>query len=249
MPKISFPTKPIPEDPKPMADIMSPRTACRYLREIHDERQQFHTKDGKSVKSLIELVCYLKVCQKETFDHHVGTSHNHFSSWVGHVVLDRDLAGQMSLVLDKNPMRIIVMKRVNILVHNATRTPRGREMARMILEDVILPEELFITIDGRTIRNLWELREFLEKSDEKAIAYHLSPIRNDFYNWVSEVIMDFELAEAMLRATGKTELSHAVARRLEYLMGFGEVGKPSHDLSFYAQKVHEHPQMLHGFVA
>jgi hypothetical protein len=232
-----------------MTEIMSPRTACRYLREIRDERQQFQTKDGKSIKSLIELVCYLKVCQKETFDHHVSPSHNHFSSWVGHVVLDRDLAGQMSLVLDKNPMRIIVMKRVNILVHNATRTPRGRDMARMILEDALLPEELFITIDGRTIRNLWELREFLEKSDEKAIAYHLSPIRNDFYSWVSEVIMDFELAEAMLRASGKTELSHAVAKRLDFLMGFGETGSSKHDLSFYAQKVHEHPQMLHGFVA
>jgi len=222
-----------------MVIIISPRTARRYLRDIRDPNMQFKTIDGSTLKNLIELALYLKACETDSFKHHVSREHNHFSNWVEHSVLDKDLANEMSLVLDKNPMRIIVMKRVNVLVHHATRTPRGREFARMVLEDAQLPEEHFMSNDGRLVRNLWELLEFLENSHDRVFAYHVSPGRNDLYDWVSEVLLDFELADRILRVSERQEAARHIAERILQLEAFGAHKSRQHDMKTYISCVKE----------
>jgi|GEM_PF-1562363 len=200
--------------------IITPRTARRYLRDIRDPQLQFKTRDGQTLKNLIELACYLKSCRDDAFKYHVSREHNHFSNWVEHAVLDKALAREMSLVVDRNPMRIIVTRRVNILVHHAVRRPEGREKAMMILEDAQLPEEHFTTNSGLTIRNLWEMREFIERSPVQEISYHHSPVRNDFAEWVAEVLLDFELAERMMQAQSREEMAAVVASRISELEAF-----------------------------
>jgi hypothetical protein len=214
-----------------MVVIISPRTARRYLRDIHDTGRQFRTVDGKSLKNLVELACYLKECEDPHFKHHVSHVHNHFSNWVDHTILDKDLARQMSLVVEKNPTKIIVFKRINFLVHHATRTPYGREKAKMILEDVQLPEEVLLTNDGREIRNLWELKEFLEKSSDHTYSYHANhPLKNDFHEWVAEIIMDFELADRLMAANNREESARHVAERISQLEAHKAHKPRGHDL-------------------
>jgi hypothetical protein len=227
-----------------MMEIISPRTACRYLRDINDPRLQFRTLDGQALKNLVDLTCYLKACEDTHFRHHVRTGHNHFSNWVDNVILDKHLASQMSLVLDKNPMRIIILKRINILVRHATRTPRGREKARMILENAKLPEEMFITNDGRSLRNLWELRQFLETAPDHSISYHFHGSRNDFHDWVREVIMDIELADMIWQACCREELVKHISERLSYLEGFGVHRQDDHGLSGTAKSISEFHSMF-----
>jgi len=199
---------------------ITPRTACRYLRDITDGPSQFHTCDGITLRNLIDLSCYLKSCGNEAFKYHVSPNHNHFSNWVENSILDKHLATQLSFVLDKNPMRLMTTKRVNELVHHATRKPTPREKAAMILEDVILPEEQFVTNDGRVIRNLWELKEFVNSAKENVISYHLSPAKNDFYDWIGGVLMDAELAEKVVKANDKKDLSKYIEDRLSHLEAF-----------------------------
>lgn len=220
-----------------MATVISPRTACRYLRDITDPRGQFHTADGQNVSNLVELACYLKACEDQPFRYHVSRDHNHFSNWVDNTVLDKDLAAQMSLVLEKNPMRIIVAKRVNLLVFFATRTPRGRNKARMILEDAQLPEEMFVTNDGRTLRNIWELKEYISDADDRIISYHVTPLHNDFYEWIAGILMDFELADKIASAKEKEEIAGHIGARISQLEAFGFRKKQEKKLAEYVDSI------------
>jgi hypothetical protein len=224
--------------------IISPRTARRYLRDIHDPSLQFRTVDGRVLKNLIDLFCYLKACEDAPFRHHVGREHNHFSNWVDNVITDRDLANQMSLVLDKNPMRIIVAKRVNVLVFHAVRKPSGREHARMALENAQLPEEHFIHTDGRAARNLWEMKELLDTSSDGEFAYHCSRMRNDFAEWVAETVLDFELARRIMGITDREDMAKAVAQRISELEAFGAHKPRQQALVSYAGHVRGEPAAL-----
>jgi len=199
---------------------ISPRVAYRYLRDVTDTRSQFHTSDGSILKNLIDLTCYLSNCDKDVFGYHVSHQHNHFASWVENVILDNHLATQMSLVLDKNPMRLMVTKRINELVHHATREPSSREKAGMVLEDALLPEEHFLTNDGRTVRNLWELKEFIHAAKEHVIAYHVSPAKNDFSDWSGGVLLDMERADKIVASDGKEDMVRHLDERLSGLEAF-----------------------------
>jgi hypothetical protein len=221
--------------------IISPRTARRYLRDIHEPHLQFRTRDGQVLSNLIDLACYLKACEADSFNHHVTKEHNHFSNWVENVITDRDLARQMSVVLDRNPMRIIVIKRVNILVFHAARTPSGRERARMVLESAQLPEEHFVSTDGRMIRNLWELEELLQTSRGSELSYHVSPSRNDFAQWVGEVLLDFELADRMMRISDSAEMAREVEKRISELEAFGSHKPRGQTLGSFIQRARGEP--------
>jgi hypothetical protein len=201
----------------------------------------FKTCDGQTLRNLIDLACYLKACGDDSFRHHVSREHNHFSNWVDSVITDRDLARQMSLVLDKNPMRIIVITRLNILVFHAARRPNGREKARMILESAQLPEEHFVSNGGQVVRNLWELKEFLQASRDTAFSYHASGRRNDFAEWVAEVLLDFELAERLMVLSGRMEMAGAVEKRISELEAFGAHKPRGHTLDSYISRVRGEP--------
>jgi len=227
-----------------VAIIISPRAARRYLRDINESHLQFRTWDGKTIKNLIELACYLKGCSDEAFRYHVSRDYNHFSNWVENVVLDQDLSRQMSLVLDRNPMRLIITKRVNILVFHATRKTSGREKAAMILEKAQLPEEHFVTNSGMALRDIWELKEFLETAHDHTVYYHHAPPRNDFAEWVGEVLLDFELADRLKAAFSREELARMVSERISQLEAF-KVGEPKrHRLQDYAAHVRGEPHMV-----
>ncbi len=204
-----------------MAKVLSPRTACRYLRHIEDPKFHFKTVDGESIANLIELACYLRLSEKEHFSHHVSPLHNHFANWVGGTLTDYELEDEMSLVVEKNPMSIIVMKRINLLVNSAMRTPRGREKAKMILESAKIDTEILFTNDGRKIINLWELADFLKSAPSHSIAYHMHTTRNDFADWIGDVLMDFELEEIARDASSREELIRMISHRISELEAYG----------------------------
>jgi len=71
-----------------------------------------------------------------------------------------------------------------------------------------VPEDkAFLTIDGRRIRNLMELVELLESMDDHAYCHHANSGRNDFSNWIRDVMGYRDLAESMM---GKDRLGAEV---------------------------------------
>lgn len=67
-------------------------------------------------------------------------------------------------------------------------------------------EERFVLSNGRTLKNLHELRNSLLSMDEGTFRHHVNPDRNDFANWVEGVFKDKELAETLRKAKSTQEM-------------------------------------------
>lgn len=89
-------------------------------------------------------------------------------------------------------------------------------------EKEITPDQYFILRNGQPIRSLKELIDALDYIDDTTFAHHVNEYRNDFANWVRDVINDGDLADE-IQATEtrpemvKTLLTHErkVAKQLQ----------------------------------
>ena len=80
-----------------------------------------------------------------------------------------------------------------------------------------VPEEhIFWCIDGRTFGDLKELAEGLTAMSNETFYHHVTHDRNDFTNWVRDVINDVELANDLAKATCRDEAATYVVARLDY---------------------------------
>ena len=61
----------------------------------------------------------------------------------------------------------------------------------------------FKLADGKEIKNLNELNKSLENIDENVFRHHANDERNDFSNWVRDVVGDEKLAEDLSRTKEK----------------------------------------------
>lgn len=85
------------------------------------------------------------------------------------------------------------------------------------LEDV--PEEyVFRNHDGTMLRNMCELEKALGTMSDDTFAYHSSGSKNDFSNWVKDIIGDDKLAAELQKASlSRTQSLRAVSRRVAFL--------------------------------
>ncbi len=92
----------------------------------------------------------------------------------------------------------------------------SKEYAQKLLGKV--PEEyVFWCYDGRIFRDMKELAEGLVKMSDEVFAYHANPEKNDFSNWVRDVLKDEKLASDLAMATSRVRAAGYVATRLTYL--------------------------------
>lgn len=196
---------------------MSPRAARRHLRDIKDSSRHFYTRDKKVLKNLIDLYDYIRSCDDDSFRHHVDGSKNDFASWVGHVILDEELARQMEHCLLREPMQFRLIRRINMLVAASSQDLLPRERAVVILEDAVTPEELFITADGKALRNLWELHSFVTDASPEVFAHHVNDRRHDIAEWLNDVVGDTELSEVLRRISNRQATALLIGLRLENL--------------------------------
>jgi hypothetical protein len=87
---------------------------------------------------------------------------------------------------------------------------------RGYLADV--PQEyVFWCCDGRILKNLRELCDALAVMSDDTFAYHVNAAKNDFYNWVRDVIKDETLAADLLTAANAATAVGAVMDRITFL--------------------------------
>lgn len=196
---------------------ISRRTARRHLRDIQDKSKHFYTRDGRVLRNLFDLYAYLKACEDEHFRHHVDGNKNDFAGWVRHVIGDEELAGQMDNCVARLAMQGRVLRRVNHLVSYALEKPSESEKARMILEEAVVQEELFVTADGRVLRSLWELHDFIKQARPEVFSAHVNENKNDISDWVSDVLEDDELAARVRGVRDKDWMAVVVGARAEDL--------------------------------
>ena len=75
-------------------------------------------------------------------------------------------------------------------------------------------ECVFWCHDGRIFTDLKELAEGLEAMSDETFAYHCNLERQDFSNWVRDIIEDEWLAEELARATNRLEAAIYVSARI-----------------------------------
>jgi hypothetical protein len=91
-----------------------------------------------------------------------------------------------------------------------------KSVAQKLIADV--PEDkMFWCHDGRALKNLQELDDALREISDETFSYHLNETKNDFRNWVRDVIGDEKLAGDLEAIADRGLAIKAVADRNVYL--------------------------------
>jgi hypothetical protein len=89
------------------------------------------------------------------------------------------------------------------------------EAERMLAE---VPEgRTFWCCDNRILKNLRELEDALGTMSDDTYACHANAEKNDFSNWVRDVIGDAKLGGDLRKAANKMHAAKAVRTRLAFL--------------------------------
>ncbi|MBW2992741.1 hypothetical protein KY345_06000 [Candidatus Woesearchaeota archaeon] len=93
--------------------------------------------------------------------------------------------------------------------HEIKVVKKSGKPAKVVLKKQALgqaPEEkVFYLKDGKKLRNILELTEAFETMSEDVFRHHVNEMRNDFSNWVSDVLEDKELAEDIKDIRDRTD--------------------------------------------
>jgi hypothetical protein len=98
----------------------------------------------------------------------------------------------------------------------ATAGRAGAKKAEKRLEKVPA-EYVFYCYDGGVYRDLAELAAGLAAMSDETFAYHSNRERQDFCNWVRDVIEDIELANDLAAAVNRIQAADCVADHILYL--------------------------------
>jgi len=91
------------------------------------------------------------------------------------------------------------------------------------LKDV--PEgKRFLCHDGRQLKNLLDLAAALRDMTDETFRAHVDQSKNDFANWVRDVVSDEGLSKALRETNNRDELSERLASRISQLKGESVLG-------------------------
>jgi len=89
-------------------------------------------------------------------------------------------------------------------------------MAKTRLGDVAA-EKYFFCQDGQVFRNLRELGTALSNMSLATYQHHVNESKNDFSNWVNQVIGDDKLSRDLLKSMSPVQAGKSVAARITWL--------------------------------
>ena len=81
-----------------------------------------------------------------------------------------------------------------------------------------VPEaKCFWSRDGKCPKNLRELETALRQMPEETFRYHANEAKNDFSQWVQDVIGDDKLARDLRKSPNAAQAARSVASRIAWL--------------------------------
>jgi hypothetical protein len=93
---------------------------------------------------------------------------------------------------------------------------RTKKDAARVLADTS-DDKSFFCHDGCVVRNLHQLAECLAHIRDNSFQHHVTPVKNDFSNWVRDVFGDDKLASELTRITDHLEAAKTVRNRIAWL--------------------------------
>jgi len=91
-----------------------------------------------------------------------------------------------------------------------------KDEARKFLSDVA-SESSFWVNNGPILKNLDELSNFMQAANEDTFKHHVNADKNDFSNWINNIIGDKKLANDLLSSKTKDSMIKKVNNRLNSL--------------------------------
>jgi len=92
----------------------------------------------------------------------------------------------------------------------------SKKDALIVLSDVN-PEHNFWVHDGRILKNIRELLYALKNMKKDVFNYHVNKEKNDFANWINDIIKDTKLAKDMSKTKGKKEIIKKISKRIKWI--------------------------------
>jgi hypothetical protein len=86
------------------------------------------------------------------------------------------------------------------------------DQARILAD--IEGDKRFFCQDGRVIKNLTELIDSLNHMTEEMFHYHVTSEKNDFCNWIRDVLGDEKLASELYQASNPQEAVKILTEKL-----------------------------------
>jgi hypothetical protein len=76
------------------------------------------------------------------------------------------------------------------------------------------PEHYFMLVTGIPLKNLKDLASSLETMNEWAFNHHVNDSRNDFSNWIKEILKEDELSEEIRQIRDIKEMEIKILKHL-----------------------------------
>ena len=83
----------------------------------------------------------------------------------------------------------------------------------------VASEKAFWVSNGWIIKNLEDLPTALEAMSDETFAFHVNKDKNDFANWVKEVVGDKSLAATLRMVRNRRNSIEVAKRRIKQLKG------------------------------
>jgi hypothetical protein len=110
-----------------MTTLMN-QEAKKWLADVPEE-YIFWCCDGRTMRNMQELAEALNTMMDEVFSYHASQERNDFSTWVGDIIRDDDLAADLRQAFSRSAAAVIVTQRVTALSDSlkpAKKTPRKK---------------------------------------------------------------------------------------------------------------------------
>jgi hypothetical protein len=91
-----------------------------------------------------------------------------------------------------------------------------QSVARQRLGDVA-EDEQFWCQNGQVFKNLRDMEIAFDQMGDDTFRYHASEAKNDFSNWVRDVIGDEKLARDLQKSANHAQAGKAIASRIAWL--------------------------------
>lgn len=74
--------------------------------------------------------------------------------------------------------------------------------------------KFFYTCDGKTLKSLQEMLNWVNNSDDNSFLHHVNSERNDFSGWTKEVLKDNPLSKRLRPNQSREQMTETIEKRL-----------------------------------
>ncbi len=79
------------------------------------------------------------------------------------------------------------------------------------------PKHNFWVCDGNILKNIKEIPSALKKMKKNVFKHHVNKEKNDFANWINDIIKDTKLAKELYKIKDKKKIISKITQRINWL--------------------------------